>query len=127
MEKHILCRIYKCYSICLFFIHSLNKAFYFQEIRMYPNYSIPLLQSRLSDVSCKALSGMPIIKQSILTSDIDKLSCRVCLHMEAYGTSKKWGLVITWWLFPTGVGNKHSVFIFYLDFYFLLLYLFFIM
>ena len=26
---------------------------------------------------------------------------------EAYGTSKKWGLVITWWLFSTGVGNKH--------------------
>ena len=69
---------------------------------MCPNYSIPLVPSRLLDVSCKPLSGRPIIKQSILTSDIDKFGYRVCLRLlclkgshrsEAYGTSKKWGLV----------------------------------
>ena len=105
--KYILCTNVT-QIICLFFIHSLNKAFYFQECR--PTL-ITLMQSRLLDVSCKPLSGRPIINQSILTSDIDKLDYRVftllCLRgshrSEAYGTSKKWGL------FPTGVGNKHSV------------------
>ena len=77
--KHILC-INVTQIICLFFIHSLNKAFYFC-----PNYSIPLVPSILLDVSCKLLSGRPMVKQSILTSDIDKLGHRVCLHCFALG------------------------------------------
>ena len=70
--KHIL-SINVTQIICLFFIHSLNTAFYF----------IPLVQSRLLDVSCKLLSGRPNIKQSILTSDNDKLCYRKCLHCSA--------------------------------------------
>ena len=59
--KHILC-INVTQIICLFFIHSLNKAFYFQECTLIT--PSPWCNLRLLDVSCKPLSGRPSLSSS---------------------------------------------------------------
>ena len=81
----VLIFMYKCYSNNMSLFYSLidYKAFSFQEIQCTLITPSPSCNSILLDVSGKPLSGRPIIKQSILTSDIDKLGYRVCLHCSA--------------------------------------------
>ena len=66
--KHILC-INVTQIICLFFIHSLNKAFYFQECTLI-NPSPWCNQDFVNPY----LVGKPIIKQSILTVTLTSLA-----------------------------------------------------
>ena len=76
--------MYKCYSNNLSLFNTLIESSFLLP-RMYLITPSPWCNSRLLDVSCKPLSSRPIIRQSILTSDIDKLDYRVCLHCSALG------------------------------------------